>query len=550
MVESKLPDSNNPAQRTEILLGKDKVMNAMAGFLKNAKNRMDLCAGVIAPSQNTADEAMSRMYFDLAKKGTRLRLIGEVTKERIEYVKGLTKTIEIRSISGVTSYFGVSDSEYVAVPGAEEFSVSGPILYSNEGPFVRHHQALFDVLWEKAIPADVRIQELDKGEKLGETRVTFSTQEILESAGKFVDGMKEEALVIVSREGGIRDNLELFEKIRLKANRVGADVKILGRFSPDETELVKRFVGGGFKFRTLAPGRITNLALGIYDRKGMGLVQYIYPDLRRPTGQTYLTGVISTNPQTVAGIAAIFDSLWEESELRQESELMRDILTHDIRNYNQISMSNAEVLKERLGGNSELRTFIDAIIGAIDGTSGLIEKTKILTSIIEDKAAALRPVNLLESMERSMSLVKKANPGKVVEASTSDLPRAKVTADSLLDQLFVNIFSNAVRYTEGNRVPLALSIVSADEETGVGNARRQSYWKVEVSDHGRGMPDDMKASAALRYLGTPKGKGLGLSIARALAVGRYSGRIEIKDRVEGDYSKGTKVEVWLPKAQG
>jgi hypothetical protein len=29
---------------------------------------------------------------------------------------------------------------------------------------------------------------------------------------------------------------------------------------------------------------------------------------------------------------------------------------------------------------------------------------------------------------------------------------------------------------------------------------------------------------------------------------RYSGRLELKNRVEGDYRKGTSVEIWLPKA--
>jgi signal transduction histidine kinase len=42
-------------------------------------------------------------------------------------------------------------------------------------------------------------------------------------------------------------------------------------------------------------------------------------------------------------------------------------------------------------------------------------------------------------------------------------------------------------------------------------------------------------------------EGLGLSIVYALAVVKYSGMVEVTDRVKGDFSKGTRVEVWLPK---
>jgi hypothetical protein len=34
-----------------------------------------------------------------------------------------------------------------------------------------------------------------------------------------------------------------------------------------------------------------------------------------------------------------------------------------------------------------------------------------------------------------------------------------------------------------------------------------------------------------------------------LIVERYKGKIEIKDRVPGDYKKGTTVEIWLRGAQ-
>ena len=251
--------------------------------------------------------------------------------------------------------------------------------------------------------------------------------------------------------------------------------------------------------------------------------------------------------ETVAGIATIFDSLWEESELMHEAESMRDIMTHDMRNFNRIVMSNAEILKEEAGKRLQLGGYIDAMLGAVECSSGLIEKTRILDSIAADRSPTLHPVDLLESVERSLALVRKANPPKRVRVTSSGPRHVKVFADPLLDQVFVNILSNAVRYTDGEQVTLDVGI----ERVEVGDQpkpQKQSYWKLEISDRGRGIPDDVKASAALRYMGSQTGRGLGLSVARALSVDRYSGRLELKDRVEGDYAQGTKVEIWLPLA--
>ena len=126
------------------------------------------------------------------------------------------------------------------------------------------------MLWDKAVPADIRIEELEKGSAMGETRITFSTQEIMESANLFADGMKEEALVLIPREGSLKDNLDLFNRIAKRAGETGAKVRVLGRFLKEETVLTKAFQAQDFQFRLLSPGRVTNVALGDLRQEGHG----------------------------------------------------------------------------------------------------------------------------------------------------------------------------------------------------------------------------------------------------------------------------------------
>jgi signal transduction histidine kinase len=147
-------------------------------------------------------------------------------------------------------------------------------------------------------------------------------------------------------------------------------------------------------------------------------------------------------------------------------------------------------------------------------------------------------------------LIAKAYPAKSIVLSSPLKTTSKVIADDLLDEVFVNVLSNAVKYTSGAQVPVDITIEEVEE---AGNAdegetgRGRRHLKVSITDHGKGIPDVMKEEAFTRYQKSASGSGLGLSIDYALVVDRYSGRVRVLDRVQGDYSKGTSVEIWLRK---
>jgi signal transduction histidine kinase len=229
----------------------------------------------------------------------------------------------------------------------------------------------------------------------------------------------------------------------------------------------------------------------------------------------------------------------------KNSQLLQDILTHDIRNYNQITVSNAELLEDRVT-DPQSKRLVDVIHKSAEGSTELIQKTRMLANIASGEDRKLTVVPLEESLERSISLVKGAFPGKTLVVSLPNIGGAEVLADSLLDEVFVNVLSNAIKYTDGPRVLVQVEFKEAEEADPAYKFQKRKYWNISISDQGRGIPDEMKQSATTRYLGTAKGRGLGLSIVRALVVDRYSGRLELKNRVEGDYTKGTRVEIWLP----
>jgi signal transduction histidine kinase len=423
------------------------------------------------------------------------------------------------------------------------------------------------------------------GSEEGTTRVAEDPKEILEIAKKLFEECKSEALILMGRppssSGSDANDLNLLAK---KVVEEKVRVRVLAPI-PDIGKLTEQFEG--VEWRKIER---VNVGIAIYDREKMVLIEYSDSDTLSTPENRVRSGIVTTSKQTVAGVSCIFDGLWRESEFRRQSELLQDIITHDLRNYNQILLMGAEVIAKR-GEDLQSKDFLSeqeveslskdiqflarSMLKSIEGSTLLLEKAKKLGKILSEQNPELRPVDLVGSIRRSLDLVKSAFPQKQVneeikimynndgddvrekvgenwrsEATTIAVvgaaapPPLLVLADDLLEEVFTNLISNVVKYTEGGYVPVEISITKKYEKKN----SKEEYWKVSISDEGRGIPAELKNKVFLRYLETSKGTGLGMSIVHGLVVERYRGRVNISDRVEGDRSKGTVVEIWLHRA--
>lgn len=730
------------SEKTEVVTGSDAVLRIATRFLKSVRKKLDVCTATLSWNQSLPLNEISQIYLDVSKRGGKLRLVSNVTNENVEYCKELMKIVEIRHRADVSIYFGVSESEFVAVPGSGEFNSNGTILHSNEQPFVKYQQAQFDMLWDNALPAHLRVRELEMGRPHVETKIISGEENVLRVVNQFLSraastgpqafayGVSDMRSSNRAAEGYNEILNELFkrhqefeillvtdiqkENSKKIKNLMSERYKIKHiegnniRFSVSKEEYIEtiasktpggipeqimwsndpQIIGQGTRMfnalwsqarpaqnrikelETNEPAPITRLvqdpeetksvyremveeatneillllpttsAFHRHEKAGLidsvvgsanrGLTVKIFTPLDDVIGKTYrisndledtdnsrltyerasgirsrnlesslvsivpipsakaregvstlitdkssslvieekgetqgdfITGTglstYSTSSVTVRSNIRFIERVLEsmdivqskEKALRQErisrrqAELMQDILTHDIRNYNQITRANVELLQQRLE-DDRLKQLANSAILAIDGSTRLIQNARLLSGILADQDWKLYPVNLGESLEKSLSLVRSLYQNKKVEVTPAVFPNSLVLADSMLDEVFVNILSNAVKYTESSNVPLQIELGRKEADFQDGSGKRQ-YWEVTIIDRGRGIPEELKSRVALRYQGSEKVRGLGLSIAHGLVVHRYSGRFELRNRIESDYSKGTKVELWL-----
>jgi signal transduction histidine kinase len=271
----------------------------------------------------------------------------------------------------------------------------------------------------------------------------------------------------------------------------------------------------------------------------------------------------SKNISIVNNAVSCFDVVWEEKENydkmieeKKHSELLVDVITHDIGNYHQMILTSLGVVIFLLEKNK---------------TNGLLQDSeKIFSCITTAKNALLRSQSLVDNIRRlerlygqkDLKLVSRNLPDAINNAYTTveqtlydNNPHSKkisismahghptdinIKAEDLLDEIFINLFSNTVKYTDSSEVKIDVII----KDYFIGEAK---YWMITISDYGKGIPDSMKKELFERFYSKAKGSGLGLSIVRAL-VERYKGKIWVGDRVYKDYTKGTTFGMIFPAA--
>lgn len=225
---------------------------------------------------------------------------------------------------------------------------------------------------------------------------------------------------------------------------------------------------------------------------------------------------------------------------RSEAEFYVDLMSHDIRNFNQITMGYIELLQlaEKLS-DSEL-AYLEKAQKGVTGSNRLIDNIKKIRLIRQfaGKSPALMDLNAI--LKQDAENVQKASPSAKVSLEFGPGVKRLVMADEYVHDIFRHIMENAVKYDPHPEKQIDISVIPSR----IGD---KDYWSVRIADHGTGIPEDKKKSVFERMTATTKGAGVGLSIVRVI-VDKYGGSIYAEDRVKGDPSQGTVFVVDLPKA--
>ncbi len=231
-------------------------------------------------------------------------------------------------------------------------------------------------------------------------------------------------------------------------------------------------------------------------------------------------------------------------EAYEIASLYKDLLAHDIKNIlNNISMSSklSTMALKNPANLSIIEEYLNIINEQVNKGADLISNVRKLSEI-DDSKIPIEPTKLQNHLNESISSIKKVYHDRNINIHLKLYDRKVIVkANSLLEEIFVNILNNAVNYNENSSVEI---LVKTSKE----QKYKQNYIKIEFMDNGIGISDPQKESIfkkRCREHKGGKGMGFGLTLVKKI-VDSYKGEIWVEDKVKGDHSKGSNFVLLIP----
>src|SRR5215217_6649272 len=561
------------SRKTEVWYGADKIVKRQLQIITKAEATVDYCHGSESPSILVSFEPFMQTMVLLHKKGVRQRYITEITKENVKYCKELAKYVELRHLDGVKGNFGITDGKkYGAAANIYDLQYPVEFIYSNVGSFVEQQQYFFDTLWNKAIPADKRIREIEEGVE-PETVQTFNnSSEIQKLANQLVGGAKKELLIVFptaaefyrqqNYSNGFLKKLMLLQqekaiasskKEKVVAGTLDIRIAVPGDNANDNLHHFQNLSQKAIQEKKYySPMRIrseiryvdaalsTNVAVIIVDRKHSMVIEvkddkddddytlksnnHIFAKEGNAVQEVQGLAIYTNSRALVMSTVSMFELLWTHIELYEELKLRDierrefiDIAAHELRG----------PLQPILGLTKEIRSRYDLgkdnkMLGAILSSAANLQKlaNNILdVARIESKSLELKiskfDLNALvrHAIDDCKYELQRKNTVKI--QFRSGYKHLLINADKhRIHQVVYNLIANAIKFTHSGLISL-----SADKKDG-------KIIIFSVRDTGQGIEEEIMPKLFEKFATSPAttGTGLGLFISRKI-IDAHGGNI-------------------------
>jgi two-component system, OmpR family, sensor histidine kinase VicK len=311
---------------SEIFYGVKSTVERGIQFMQNAREKMDLFGDENGPSIIMEFDVYRNNYVDLVNRGGKIRLITEITNNNIDYCKALMKIVtELRHLDGLTGGIAVSESEYMSTTALKRKELLAVAFYSNEEEVVRSGQYIFDTFWEKAMPAKRRIKEIEENLRHEFISTIQDPEEIRRLIPNVISLASEQIQIlfpslntfqIYQNEGLL--NL-LMEKA--KGEKKNMVIRILVKKDSSVDELITSLFSRLENIHVLQSDSIDAKVVTMIVDKDKSLVIEMKDDRRHDIAETVGLATYSNSQPTVLSYDSIFEMLWIQAEIRQQSRV-------------------------------------------------------------------------------------------------------------------------------------------------------------------------------------------------------------------------------------
>jgi two-component system sensor histidine kinase VicK len=563
---SPAPDDRDDdvTEKTEVIYGAENVLNRAIQGIPLAKETIDLCGEEDGPSAIVANEPILKKYIEASKRGVRIRQITEITKTNILDCKKLMGCMEQRHLYGLYGYFVIVDGKQFHSHAYEQEAKSFPhMVTSTVKVFVQQQQYFFNTLWEKATPAEQRINEIEEGRAPEKLEIIQDTQKSIGRAFDIMNKTQKELLVLFATQRTFTFALRgEAADIYRKLSKNGVDIKLLvPRGGADQIEeenneqiaKVREEMSSSINLRFSDVDLNTRITIMISDRN-----EFMSWELKDDTlNDPYLAGGIATysNIKALASsYATIFDNLWKITEfaenlrianikLENNDKAMKEfinIAAHELRTPIQPILGLSEMLPDARNDPQQHGKFVEIIVrnahklenlaedildvtriesGRLQLSMEMIDLYELVDSVVHDFQRFL-PADSKVTMN-----YQKLNDGRNDEEDHGVSHLAIMGDPARIAQVLSNLLRNALKFTNEGTISVRV---------GKNDSPCYSEAVVYISDSGQGIDPEVMYKLFEKFVSkSVKGTGLGLFISKSI-VEAHGGKIWGENNKDGN----------------
>jgi two-component system, OmpR family, sensor histidine kinase VicK len=437
----------------------------------------------------------------------------------------------VRHISCLNENFRVSETEYIAATTTKEGLPIPKLIYSNSKEIVIQQQYIFETLWNKAVPAEQRIKEIEQESELQRIAVIYDARETLELFHWLIMSAEKEIKIVFPTANALirQDKASILFLLQEAAAVKNCQVKVL---MPND-ESIRNFIHDNNNISTRfidheESGKATIL---IVDNK-VSLVMELKDDSKKTFQEAIGLSTYSNSKAGVLSYVSMFESLWKQTELYEKlkgNEKMQkefiNIAAHELRtpivpilSLSELLYSNAKKGEQQLHIQEEQqKEMLEIILRNANRlhqlTEDILDVTRIESQILQVRKERFNLNDIILSIvEHYREQIANSNV-KVMYESRNGI--TLVEADrQRMTQVISNLLDNALKFTQEGTVTVSI-IERKDEGDGAGGGEAEVV--VSIKDTGTGidpelMPRLFTKFATKSYHGT----GLGLFISKSI----------------------------------
>lgn len=511
-------------EKTEIVFGEHAVLNKWIQCAYNTDDEINIYADVTGRALSTSLNSYLETLQYLKQKGVKIRCITEISELNTKSRKLLMDIIPgVRHLDGLRGAFGVTDKEYLATSTThqKEKPVSHAI-YSNVKELVNVQRHIFETLWNKSIPAERKIKEIEEGTEPEFLEIMNDSKSSTEIITRLADSITNEALILLPHSKSMVKlyKLGIVDKLIDASKSRKAKIRIICPINDENIGLVNYFSTVSSNINVLN-GTEGQTAVIVADNSKFFIAE-VKEELTDEFAKTIGFGLFSNSTAIMQSIRSFFEVLWKSDELneklknheRLQAEFI-NIASHEIKTPIQSILTYSELLYSESQKNP---VYEEAILRNASRlkmlSNNLLDLTRIQSNMLVIRKEKFDLIHLTSTIvDDFRNQIRGTSENKDVDLEFTHRGHLTITADKeRISQVVTNLINNAVKFTQKGIIRIAIK-------------NEKDRVSISVKDEGPGIDHDVMPNLFTKF--TTKhhsGTGVGLYISKKI-IEAHDGQI-------------------------